>query len=90
MLKWEKWFIIIFYTRAIKGWKKDKLVLKLNWWEIKNNFNAIETKEIKPKQGIFMMGKFMMPCFINNLLKNAKSEVVLIDNYIDDTIFYTF
>lgn len=28
--------------------------------------------------------------FVNNLLKSAKSEVVLIDNYIDDTVFTLF
>ena len=28
--------------------------------------------------------------FINDLLKSAKSEVLLVDNYIDDTVFTLF
>ena len=44
-----------------------------------------------PSQGIFYNGQiFDAYIFINDLLKEAKSKVVLIDNYIDDTIFTLF
>jgi ORF6N domain len=50
--------------------------------------NAIEDKSIKPKQGIFYDGQvYDAYAFVNDLLKSAKNEVVLVDNYIDDTIF---
>ncbi len=40
------------------------------------------------KQGIFYNGQiYDAYVFVNELLKSAKNEVVLIDNYIDDTIF---
>lgn len=44
-----------------------------------------------PTQGIFYNGQiFDAYKFINDLLKTANKEVVLIDNYIDDTILTLF
>jgi len=53
--------------------------------------NALEDKTKKPDEGIFFDGQiYDAYAFINDLLKSAKSEVVLIDNYIDDTVFTLF
>jgi len=53
--------------------------------------NALEDKTKKPEEGIFFDGQiYDAYAFINDLLKSAKSEVVLIDNYIDDTVFTLF
>ena len=47
-------------------------------------FRAIESKELKPKQGIFYNGQiFDAYVFVNNLIKSANKSIVLIDNYID-------
>ena len=54
-------------------------------------FEALEDKTKKPTQGIFFDGQiYDAYAFINDLLKNAKQEVVLIDNYIDETVFTLF
>jgi hypothetical protein len=54
-------------------------------------FDALEDKSIKPKQGILFDGQiYDAYVFINDLLKSAKSEAVLIDNYIDDSVFTLF
>ncbi|MFX4154072.1 ORF6N domain-containing protein [Aliarcobacter butzleri] len=54
-------------------------------------FSALEDKTLKPSEGIFFDGQiFDSYSFINDLLKLAKSEVILIDNYIDDTVFTLF
>jgi hypothetical protein len=54
-------------------------------------FEALEDKSFKPKEGIFFDGQiYDAYAFVNDLLKSAKSEVVLIDNYIDDTVFTLF
>ncbi|MCT7615840.1 ORF6N domain-containing protein [Aliarcobacter butzleri] len=54
-------------------------------------FSALEDKTLKPSEGIFFDGQiFDSYSFINDLLKLAKSEVILIDNYIDDTVFILF
>jgi hypothetical protein len=53
--------------------------------------SAIEDKTLKPKQGIFYDGQiFDAYIFINDLIKMAVDEIVLIDNYIDETIFTIF
>lgn len=56
--------------------------------KIESVLNALEDKNKKPTQGIFYNGQiYDAYAFINDLLKSAKSEATLIDNYIDDTIF---
>ena len=54
--------------------------------------SALEDKTKKPSEGIFYDGQiYDAYAFVNDLLKSAKSEVVLIDNYIeDDTVFTLF
>jgi hypothetical protein len=50
-------------------------------------FNAIEAKEIIPKQGIFFNGQvFDAYCFLSDLFRTAKKSISIIDNYIDDTV----
>ncbi len=54
-------------------------------------FKAIENKNINPIQGIFHNGQiYDAYIFVNDLLKSATKEVVLIDNYIDETILTLF
>jgi len=49
-------------------------------------FEAIEAKDIKPEQGIFFDGQvFDAYVFVADLIKRAKSSIVLIDNYVDET-----
>jgi len=50
-------------------------------------FNAMQTKQLAPKQGIFFEGQvFDAYIFISDLLRTANKEIILIDNYIDDTV----
>ncbi|MCD6259089.1 MAG: ORF6N domain-containing protein, partial [Helicobacteraceae bacterium] len=59
--------------------------------KIEHILNALETKTQKPSEGIFYDGQiYDAYSFINDLFKSAKSEVVLIDNYIDDTVLTLF
>ncbi|MFA6187835.1 MAG: ORF6N domain-containing protein [Sulfuricurvum sp.] len=49
--------------------------------------NAIEDKSIKPKQGIFYDGQvYDAYVFVSDLIKSAKASIILIDNYVDDTV----
>jgi len=49
--------------------------------------SAIEDKSIKPKQGIFYDGQvYDAYIFVSDLIKSAKESIILIDNYIDDTV----
>ena len=54
-------------------------------------FEALEDKSLKAKQGIFYDGEiFDAYVFVNDLLKLATTEIILIDNYIDETVFTIF
>ncbi|MDX9743450.1 MAG: RhuM family protein [Arcobacteraceae bacterium] len=59
--------------------------------KVANISKGLENNTIQPKHGIFYDGQiYDAYAFVNDLLKSAKSEVVLIDNYIDDTVFTLF
>lgn len=50
-------------------------------------FDALEQKSLNPTQGIFFEGQiFDAYVFINDLLRQAKQSIVLIDNYVDDRV----
>lgn len=50
-------------------------------------FNAIESKEITPKQGVFFDGQiFDAYKFVSDLIRKAKKSIIIIDNYIDDSV----
>ncbi len=54
-------------------------------------FNAIESKDIKPKQGIFYDGQiFDAYVFISDLIRSATKSIILIDNYVDETTLQLF
>lgn len=54
-------------------------------------FEAIEQKELKPSFGIFYDGQmFDAYIFLSDLIRGATSNIVLIDNYIDDSVLTLF
>ncbi|MCR1816705.1 virulence RhuM family protein [Aliarcobacter butzleri] len=62
---------------------------------LENDMKIIKSKikenKLETNQGIFFDGQiFDSYSFINDLLKLAQKEVILIDNYIDDTVFTLF
>jgi hypothetical protein len=54
-------------------------------------FKALEDKSIIPKQGIFYNGQvFDAYKLISDIIRSAKNSVVLIDNYVDDSVLMLF
>ena len=54
-------------------------------------FKALEDKSLIPSQGIFYNGQtFDAYKFINDLIKSAKTDIKLLDNYIDETVLTLF
>ncbi|OHD89654.1 ORF6N domain-containing protein [Sulfuricurvum sp. RIFCSPLOWO2_12_FULL_43_24] len=50
-------------------------------------FNAIEDRSIKPKQGIFYDGQvYDAYLLVSDLIKSAKESIILIDNYVDESV----
>ncbi|WP_418180652.1 RhuM family protein [Aliarcobacter lanthieri] len=75
-------------TERFIGLENDVNSLKSQMSEIKSK---IKDNKLETNQGIFYDGQiFDSYSFINDLLKLANKEVILIDNYIDDTVFTLF
>ncbi len=54
-------------------------------------FDALQSKELEPKQGIFFDGQiFDAHKFVSGLVRKAEKSIVLIDNYIDETVLDLF
>ncbi|OHD93205.1 MAG: DNA-binding protein [Sulfurimonas sp. GWF2_37_8] len=50
-------------------------------------FDALEAKSLKPTQGIFYDGEiYDAYLFVSNLIKSAKESIVLVDNYLDESV----
>lgn len=49
--------------------------------------NAIESGDIQRKQGIFFKGQiFEAHNFLSDIIRSAKKSIILVDNYIDDSV----
>ena len=71
-------------NQRFKELENDVLFLKS---KVENISNLIEDDSLKAKQGIFYDGQvFDAYVFISNLIKSAKKSIVLIDNYIDESV----
>src|SRR3989338_2940753 len=54
-------------------------------------FSAIENRGIKPDKGIFFDGQiFDSYKFVSDLVRSARKSIILIDNYIDDSVLTLF
>lgn len=67
-----------------KDFKQHQLEIDSKFEQV---FKALEAPKIEPNQGIFFNGQtYDAYDFVNNLIKKAKQQIILIDNYIDDTV----
>lgn len=70
-------------TLEVKQIETDKKIDKV--------LTAIEMKDITPKQGIFFDGQiFDAYKFVAGLVRKANKSIVLIDNYVDETVLDLF
>jgi hypothetical protein len=50
-------------------------------------FNALEEGKLKPEKGVFFEGEiFDAYALISKILRTANTSIILIDNYVDDTV----
>ncbi|HQO09040.1 MAG TPA: ORF6N domain-containing protein [Clostridiales bacterium] len=67
----------------------DRVEIKLIENDVKFDklFTALENKKFQPKQGIFYDGQvFDAYKFVSDLFRSTKSSILIIDNYIDDSV----
>jgi len=54
-------------------------------------FTALESKELKPDKGIFFDGQiYDAYSFISGIVRRAAKSIILLDNYVDDTVLTLF
>jgi hypothetical protein len=54
-------------------------------------FDALESKELIPQKGIFFEGQiFDAYKFISDIIRSAKKSIVLVDNFVDDSVLTLF
>ncbi len=54
-------------------------------------FDAIQSRGIKPEKGIFFDGQiFDAYKFVSDIIRTANNSIVLIDNYVDDSVLTLF
>ncbi len=68
--------------------KTDQMLLRIDTErKFEQVFNALEAGDEPSKQGVFFNGQiFDAYRFVNDLIRQAKQSIVLIDNYVDDTV----
>ncbi len=102
-VKFRQWAISILKSYIQNGYviNSDKITnerfvsLEKDVNILKNKVDTISSKlednSLKIKEGIFYDGQvYDAYSFVSDLLRTAKEEIILIDNYIDDTTFTLF
>lgn len=90
------WASKVLKDYLLKGYVLNKRMNRIedNVEHLTEKVNKIDFQlktNLPPKQGIFYNGQiFDAYAFVNNLLRDAKKNVILIDNYIDDTVLTLF
>ncbi|MEA2077358.1 MAG: ORF6N domain-containing protein [Candidatus Marinimicrobia bacterium] len=77
--------------QRINNIEQKQIVSDIKQLEIDNKIDAIldaiEERDIKPKQSIFYDGQiFDAYTFVTDLIRTARQSIILVDNYIDDTV----
>ncbi len=61
--------------------------LKMTNLKVDRLYEKLEEGKLEPKQGIFFDGQiFDAYSFVSNLIKQAAREIILFDNYVDETV----
>jgi len=74
--------------QRLDGLERKQIEYKVKTEEkFKKVFDAIEERDIKPRQGIFFDGQiFDAYQFVSDLIRTARKSIIVIDNYIDDGV----
>ena len=91
-IDFRKWANMVLKNYVFSGYavnnRLDRLEVKVYKLEEKTKEMETEIKgQLPPHEGIFYNGQiFDAYKFITDLIKKAKTEIVLIDNYVDETV----
>lgn len=91
-IDFRKWANMVLKNYVFNGYavnnRLDRLEVKV--YKLEEKTNAIETEikgQLPPHEGVFYNGQiFDAYTFISDLIRKAQKEIILVDNYIDDSV----
>ena len=87
--QFRQWANRILKDYLLKGYAINQRVERLEYrmTEAEENIGFFIKTALPPKEGVFFDGQiFDAYTFISDLIKSAKKSIILIDNYIDDSV----
>ncbi len=99
-VRFRQWATVVLKRYITDGFAiNSEKITNQRFKELENNMRLLSSRMddisnlfkdgyAKPQEGIFFDGQvYDAYAFINDLIKSAKNEIILIDNYIDDSVF---
>ena len=87
--QFRQWANRVLKEYLLKGYSVNKRFERLEnrMAEAENKIDFFVRTSLPPVEGIFYDGQMLEPfVFVNNLIRSAKKRIVLIDNYVDETV----
>ncbi len=88
-IQFRQWANRVLKEYLLKGYSVNQRFERLEHRiaEAENKIDFFVRTSLPPVEGIFYDGQMLEPFeFINRLVRSAKKRIVLIDNYVDDTV----
>ena len=85
----RQWANRVLKEYLLKGYSVNQRMERLEQrvTETENKIDFFVRTSLPPVEGIFYDGQMLEPfAFVNNLIRSAKMRIVLIDNYVDETV----
>ena len=87
--QFRQWANRVLKEYLLKGYSVNQRFERLEnrMTEAENKIDFFVRTSLPPVEGIFYDGQMLEPfAFVNNLIRSARKRIVLIDNYVDETI----
>ena len=87
--RFRQWANKVLKEYLLKGYAFNQRFERLEYRmaEAENKIDFFVHTALPPAEGIFLDGKILEPFgFVNSIIRSAKFSIILIDNYIDETI----
>lgn len=87
--QFRQWANRVLKEYLLKGYSVNKRFERLEnrMAEAENKIDFFVRTSLPPVEGIFYDGQMLEPfAFVNNLIRSARKRIVLIDNYVDETV----
>ena len=88
-IQFRQWANRVLKDYLLKGYSVNNRIERLEQrlTETENKIDFFVRTSLPPVEGIFFDGQMLEPfTFVNNLIRSAHQRIVLIDNYIDDSV----